>query len=872
MVHAGRRKGRVASEPELPRQSTKEDPDGHGVSSSSCDGLYHVRVHTVKDAVSGDSGSASARVRKLRAQPNLARVVESEEALLVYEPGSEGARGSREPQLRVPVFMSSARQAPRNEKIVCVTLPSRADLERFKGMQVAPQEPRSRFQGEPKLPPGETSLALECGSVKDARRLLDALSRAGCMLRCFARRYSLHREVGHGGFGRVFLAEDAWTGEDLAVKIITRACTSAHLHPLRESTMLRWANHTLFPQFKSLCLLSAQELSDLNADLDSPLGIEEGAGSFAIVTEFVDGVELLEVLSQGPLPVELVKILMRQLFEGLSVLHEIGIVHRDIKPENILLPAKGDGVKLVDFGLSCLEWDQEAAKIRAGSMGYVAPELLSKCAMEKRFRTTKLDCFGAGAVLYTCLAGKGPFSGRNMAEVRKRNSENRIRVESVATFPKSARQLVAHLMSTRPDERPDASECIHHAWLQVEDVSEGSEAEISEVLLATPAPSSGVPSSEQFCPPSVGETPSERGEGSHAGHPRAVQRSDGGDVVPTAEQRPAAEQKPWRGLCRSVLAPKPEVDTQDGPSSEFTSGFESEASLTAHMAQKAAALRESPAPTSANQDILGSLLGGTSCPAGPRAEGRDGTTSTSTSLSLTGALVAELKGDSSPQPTPPTVPPVDRRTGEALRGQVAAVVPSSCDADDSASTGESTASLTAHVTQSCGSTLLASPPASAPPGVAEGIACNSDESARVPIEQKACRGDIHGRGTIATLAASSPHFFEASEDTDAVPEEFGRTCTWSRWFVWRRHRTSRKAAAQGTHSAWPSHEAGGGPAGGVQAGKSCHQQAVSIEQSRMRSIAQRFVGRRAAKKPAPGHNQLRGCREVHPEFTPVVLR
>eukprot|EP00959_Pyramimonas_sp_CCMP1952_P275975 5768346-Pyramimonas_sp.AAC.1 len=64
-------------------------------------------------------------------------------------------------------------------------------------------------------------------------------------------RYRFRKEVGHGGFGRVYLAHDSWSGSEVAVKVFFGRQYSGYSHPLREAMFLRWASDPLFPEFKA---------------------------------------------------------------------------------------------------------------------------------------------------------------------------------------------------------------------------------------------------------------------------------------------------------------------------------------------------------------------------------------------------------------------------------------------------------------------------------------------------------------------------------------------------------------------------------------------------------------------------------------------
>ncbi|CAK0853027.1 unnamed protein product [Prorocentrum cordatum] len=103
------------------------------------------------------------------------------------------------------------------------------------------------------------------------------------------------------------------------------------------------------------------------------------------------------------------------------------------------------------------------ARPRVGSVGYIAPEVLTlPCPPQ----TTQVDCFSAGVLLYTCLAGHGPFQGRNLKEVLVQNLHNSVNMQAMTRFPPGARDLVTQLLETRPEDRPTAGQCLRHPWLR----------------------------------------------------------------------------------------------------------------------------------------------------------------------------------------------------------------------------------------------------------------------------------------------------------------------------------------------------------------------------------------------------------------------
>jgi len=145
--------------------------------------------------------------------------------------------------------------------------------------------------------------------------------------------YKVAEQIGKGGMGEVYRALDTKLGRDVALKILPPefAADSDRLARFqREANVLASLHH---PNIASI------------------FGFETTEDCTFLVMELVEGEDLSEVLQRGPLPVDEVVDIGRQIAEGLEEAHEIGIVHRDLKPANVKRTPDGK-VKILDFGLA----------------------------------------------------------------------------------------------------------------------------------------------------------------------------------------------------------------------------------------------------------------------------------------------------------------------------------------------------------------------------------------------------------------------------------------------------------------------------------------------------------------------------------------
>ncbi len=206
--------------------------------------------------------------------------------------------------------------------------------------------------------------------------------------------YTIVRELGRGGMGRVYLASDARLGRTVALKALPPALVGS----LSQRERLR-------REARAAALLSHPGICTVYA-------LEEVDGDLYIASEYVDGHTLREEIESGqrPSPNE-VRRTAFEIAEALAGAHARGVTHRDLKPDNIMRTADGR-VKLVDFGLALVDPSFEASMADRltqsgtliGTPAYMAPEQLNGQPADVRS-----DVFAYGVVVYELAVGTHPF-------------------------------------------------------------------------------------------------------------------------------------------------------------------------------------------------------------------------------------------------------------------------------------------------------------------------------------------------------------------------------------------------------------------------------------------------------------------------------
>lgn len=207
-------------------------------------------------------------------------------------------------------------------------------------------------------------------------------------------RYETENALNHGSFGMVFVARDTKTGNQVAVKILTKRSAVPE------------GENSAFAIDDASEELEFHELLGQHRNTVNLIDNFETESHVYLVLEFCEHGDLYEAIrtGMGPLSTAEVKDFMLQLIDGVEYMHSKGLFHRDIKPENIFL-CKDGSVKLGDFGLATKRtWCWETT---VGSDRYMAPEQYDSAGAG--YDPAQADIWAIGVILLNVLFSKNPF-------------------------------------------------------------------------------------------------------------------------------------------------------------------------------------------------------------------------------------------------------------------------------------------------------------------------------------------------------------------------------------------------------------------------------------------------------------------------------
>lgn len=244
--------------------------------------------------------------------------------------------------------------------------------------------------------------------------------------------YRTIREIGRGGFGRVYEAEDRH-GAKIALKVLDSVAGNSRSGRGRFSRELAAAQRVASPH--------VARVVDTGLHSDPPW----------IAYQLISGATLKEKLLEGPLPADQAVDALLALAQGLAAVHAEGLVHRDVTPDNVIVDGQGKGC-LIDLGIAALGEAGEFTREQVGKVAFQAPEQWTGSAV-----TSAVDVWQFGVCLVKAVSGHLPFSQGAPGVMHQAITQNE---PDLSGMPTPLRILATRCLRKRVSERPSADRVV----------------------------------------------------------------------------------------------------------------------------------------------------------------------------------------------------------------------------------------------------------------------------------------------------------------------------------------------------------------------------------------------------------------------------
>ena len=249
-----------------------------------------------------------------------------------------------------------------------------------------------------------------------------------------ANRYRIVSQLGRGGMGEVFRADDLRLGQTVALKFLPS----------------EWAQDEKRLDYLHSEVRLSRQIAHPNVCRVFDIG--EFDGQHFLSMEYIDGEDLESLLHRiGRLPEDKGIEIARQLCAGLNAAHVKGVLHRDLKPANIMIDGQGQ-VRITDFGLAVIQSTGDNVIGMSGTPAYMAPEHLLHA--ESNMQT---DIYSLGLILYEIFTGKPAHTATTLAELRalhENSSQPADPSDSLPEISPAVNRAIMRCLSPNPKGRP----------------------------------------------------------------------------------------------------------------------------------------------------------------------------------------------------------------------------------------------------------------------------------------------------------------------------------------------------------------------------------------------------------------------------------
>lgn len=237
------------------------------------------------------------------------------------------------------------------------------------------------------------------------------------MSELFDKKYRFVKDLGRGGFGRVFLAKEEYSENLVAIKQLLNKNPDDQAHILHEMQAVSKFNHSNIINYKHHFIQD---------------------GLLFIVMEYCSTGSLRKLMSKDKIASAFVWKWMESITSAMQFVHDKGIVHHDIKPDNLLF-TEDRILKISDFGLANKE---------GGTWAYMGPETFDW--QNETQNDVRIDVYALGVTLLEVLTGKNPFLGKSTNEIEELHEQKNFGLE---TLPNWQQEIVLKAIDMIPELR-----------------------------------------------------------------------------------------------------------------------------------------------------------------------------------------------------------------------------------------------------------------------------------------------------------------------------------------------------------------------------------------------------------------------------------
>lgn len=251
--------------------------------------------------------------------------------------------------------------------------------------------------------------------------------------------YNIIKTLGEGSFGKVKLAVHRSTGQQVALKIISR-----------KNLISRDMQGRVEREIEYLQLLRHPHIIKLYTVIKTPTEI-------IMVLEYAGGELFDYIVAHGKMKEDKARRFFQQMLCAVEYCHRHKIAHRDLKPENLLLDEHLN-VKIADFGLSNIMSDGNFLKTSCGSPNYAAPEVIGG----KLYAGPEVDVWSCGVILYVLLVGRLPFDDEHIPSLFAKIGRGSYMVPT--WMDPGAAALIKKMLQVNPVQRATIEEIRQDPW------------------------------------------------------------------------------------------------------------------------------------------------------------------------------------------------------------------------------------------------------------------------------------------------------------------------------------------------------------------------------------------------------------------------